>query len=252
MEWYYVEAGKQAGPVSEADFEQLIASGRIPPDALVGQEGMPNSQPLRQVRPGAGVPSLPPAATSAGSAPPIAGSAPTASTAGTDVGCAQCGGIFPRENTIQYGTSYVCAACKPTFLQRIKEGVPTAFDSLNYAGFWIRFCAKFIDGLVFMVVAIPFFILMFSTAMRPSAGQTTNVVGLALNFGGQLVFSLFSIAYSTFFHGKWGATLGKMAVGIKVVTPEGSPISFARAFGRAMAEILSGLPSGVTTRSEED
>jgi uncharacterized RDD family membrane protein YckC len=32
-----------------------------------------------------------------------------------------------------------------------------------------------------------------------------------------------------------------MACGLKVVTPEGSPIGFGRAFGRAMAEILSGL-----------
>src|ERR1044071_2176076 len=101
MEWYYVEAGKQAGPVSEADFEQLIASGRIPPDALVWREGMPNWQPLRQGRPAAAFPSLPPAAPNVGSAPPVAGAAPAGATGGTDVVCAQCGGIFPRENTIQ-------------------------------------------------------------------------------------------------------------------------------------------------------
>ena len=34
---------------------------------------------------------------------------------------------------------------------------------------------------------------------------------------------------------------GKMAVGIKVTTPEGQPISYLRAFGRAWAEQLSGL-----------
>jgi len=41
--------------------------------------------------------------------------------------------------------------------------------------------------------------------------------------------------------GKYAATLGKMACGLKVVLPDGAPISYGRAFGRAWAELLSGF-----------
>jgi len=237
MEWYYVEAGKQAGPVGDAEFDQLISNGRLHSETLVWHEGMPNWLPLRQLRP-----SVAPAYSTA---PPLAGpsAAPVAplATGGPEVVCAQCGRIFPKEETIQYGASYVCANCKPTFVQRLKEGVPTTFESLHYAGFWIRFCAKFVDGLVFMVLAIPYFIFVASTAVRQGPGQPPSWASMGLQVGAQLLFSVFSIAYTTFFHGKWGATLGKMACGLKVVTPEGAPISYARSFGRSMAEILSGL-----------
>src|SRR3954452_10134980 len=137
MEWYYVEAGKQAGPVTEADLDKLVSSGRIRADTLVWREGMPNWQPVGVVRPGVAPSAAGPAAASfSPAAPPMAGAVPVGSAPAAGVVCAQCGGIFPRENTIQYGSSYVCAACKRTFVQKIKEGVPTAFESLNYAGFW--------------------------------------------------------------------------------------------------------------------
>jgi len=55
----------------------------------------------------------------------------------------------------------------------------------------------------------------------------------------QVGYLVILAGYSTFFHGKYGATPGKMACGLKVVTPEGTPIRYGRAFGRAMAEILS-------------
>ena len=42
-------------------------------------------------------------------------------------------------------------------------------------------------------------------------------------------------------HSKYGATLGKMAVGLRVVTLDGNFPSFARAFGRGCSEILSGF-----------
>jgi len=242
MEWYYVEAGNQAGPVSEADLDQLIASGRVGPETLVWRDGMANWLPLRQARPGVTA-AAPPPSILVDPAPfaPAPAAAPAASATGTNVVCAQCGGIFPRESTIQYGSSYVCAACKPTFVQKLKEGVPTGSESLTYAGFWIRFCAKFVDGLVLLVIVIPLFVVVGVTAFRGMSSQRPNVLGPLVNLGAQFVITGAMVAYTTFFHGKWGATLGKMACGLKVVTPEGTPISYARSFGRSMAEILSGL-----------
>jgi uncharacterized RDD family membrane protein YckC len=44
---------------------------------------------------------------------------------------------------------------------------------------------------------------------------------------------------------KKGATLGKMALGIKVTDMSGNPVSFARASGRYFGKILSGLTLGI-------
>jgi uncharacterized RDD family membrane protein YckC len=41
--------------------------------------------------------------------------------------------------------------------------------------------------------------------------------------------------------GKYGATVGKMACKIKVITADGQPVSYARAFGRYFAKVLSSL-----------
>jgi uncharacterized RDD family membrane protein YckC len=49
------------------------------------------------------------------------------------------------------------------------------------------------------------------------------------------------VAYTTWFLGRYGATLGKMACKLKVVTAEGDRVSYLRAFGRHFAEWLSGM-----------
>jgi uncharacterized RDD family membrane protein YckC len=41
--------------------------------------------------------------------------------------------------------------------------------------------------------------------------------------------------------GKYGATLGKMACKIKVVTPDGGRVTYLRAFGRYFAKLLSAM-----------
>src|SRR5262245_47682502 len=114
MSWYYVDAGQQAGPVTDEQLDELVRSGKVRSDTLVWQEGMANWQAYSQARPGGA------AATPAMAAPPIAGAAPAPS--GNDVVCAECHQIFPRENTIQYGNAWVCAGCKPRFVQRLREG----------------------------------------------------------------------------------------------------------------------------------
>lgn len=113
MNWYYAAGGQQQGPVDDTQFETLIRSGQITPETLVWHDGLPSWQPLRQVRPAA-------AGSAAASAPPVIGTTPP-STSG-EVICVECGKPFTRDNAIQYGTTWVCASCKPTFLQKLREG----------------------------------------------------------------------------------------------------------------------------------
>jgi len=51
MDWYYVDAGQQAGPVEETQLEELSRSGKIQPDTLVWHEGMTEWQPYSAVKP---------------------------------------------------------------------------------------------------------------------------------------------------------------------------------------------------------
>lgn len=49
MNWYYAEGNQQRGPLSEADFQQLVASGTVNDSTMVWHEGMANWQPYGQV-----------------------------------------------------------------------------------------------------------------------------------------------------------------------------------------------------------
>ena len=239
MDWYYVEGGKQAGPVNDTELEQLIVAGKVQASTLVWHEGLPNWLPYSQVNPAR-------AATLTPEPPPPAiGSLPdqSATSAGNEVVCVQCNRIFPKEETIQYGNAYVCATCKPTFVQKLKEGAvtPTYLGAMDYAGFWIRFGAKLIDNLAMMVVlGIPIVIIMIPAMRSAAPGRPSGfMLGFQVIF--QLFFFLVIVGYNTIMLGKYGATLGKLACGLKVVQPDGAPISYGRAFGRAWAEMLSGF-----------
>ena len=74
--------------------------------------------------------------------------------------------------------------------------------------------------------------------LMATAGEEAAIVAQLLLF----IFTYgIQILYSVLFLGKFGATPGKMAVGIKVVRSDGERVSYLRAFGRYFAEILSGL-----------
>ena len=60
MNWYYVENGAQAGPISETDLEALKQSGRIQHDTLVWREGLSEWQPYHQAVPFSASTGLPP------------------------------------------------------------------------------------------------------------------------------------------------------------------------------------------------
>lgn len=50
------------------------------------------------------------------------------------------------------------------------------------------------------------------------------------------------ISYEVFFLRKYDATPGKMAVGLKILRPDGAKLSIGRIIGRYFATIVSALP----------
>ena len=106
------------------------------------------------------------------------------------------------------------------------------------AGFWTRAGAKILDGLILGVVFLPpFFYFGFKAASQRQQFSRFQVLQLFF----ELLYMAANIGYQVFFLGKYGATLGKMACGLRVVTAEGGKIGYARATGRAFAEMLSGM-----------
>jgi uncharacterized RDD family membrane protein YckC len=246
MNWYYVEEGRQTGPVEDAQFDALVTSGHIQPDTLVWHEGLANWQPLREVR-GEASPS------EDASAPPLV------AVGEDEAACGECGRIFTTDSMIRHGELWICARCKPTFLQKLSEGA--ALPSLRpaYGGFWIRFGAKLIDNLILMAVTIvPLIIVLVVVGFRAASVTSENrglgvdaamgasagpeeLIGNVLGLGFQCVFNVLNVLYSTIFLGKYGSTPGKMLCGLRVVNSDGTKVTYGRAFGRGCAEILSNL-----------
>jgi uncharacterized RDD family membrane protein YckC len=227
MDWYYVDAGQQAGPVNDAQLEALASRGTILNDTLVWREGMENWRMYGEViAPG----------SRALAAPPIVGPAAPTLAPGEGV-CAECGRVFSVQDMIPHGGSYVCAGCKPVFMQKLAEGATVSTGAFNYAGFWIRVGAKILDGLILGVLFLPPIIYFaIKSGPNPQFGRLQILQLLA-----QLFYMAANFGYQIFLLGKYGATLGKMACGLRVITADGGKISYARATGRVFAEMLSGM-----------
>ncbi len=221
MQWYYTSLGRQIGPVTEEAFQGLVNEGRVKPKTLVWNSRMPDWQQYRKV----------------GSSTPHA-AIESAWAEGTpeQTACSECGRGLPQEEMIRYGESWVCAACKPIFVQKLREGVPLA-GTIEYAGFWIRFGAKFIDGLIIGVVNIA---VIMATAILGHLDSDPSLAFFFVAVGNLLQIAV-AAAYTTLFLGRYGATLGKMACNLKVVTADGGRVSYARALGRHFAEFLSAI-----------
>lgn len=164
--------------------------------------------------------------------------------------CSQCGQAFSRSEVVNLAGTTVCAACKPAFLRKLQEGAAPA-GAMVYKGFWIRLLAKIVDGIVvdiaIFLLAVPFIAFMIPAMRRfnPQAGQPlppAQVAGfLAAMSVLYLLAFLIVVAYNTLMLGRFGTTVGKLAINAKVVTPEGAPIGYGKALGRSLMEIVNAL-----------
>ena len=110
VDWFYSDQGRQVGPVTDSALENLVGSGRITEGTLVWRAGMSQWQPLREARPStqATLPLAPP-----GFQPP-----PNI----VSRVCIECQREYAQTEMIFLNRSWVCADCKPIFVQRLKEG----------------------------------------------------------------------------------------------------------------------------------
>ncbi len=221
MSWYYIEESRKIGPITKADLFQLVKRKKVNARTPVWRPGMPKALELgllvkRQLKkkPAAGVSTQQPV--------------PTAT-------CAECKESFAQGDMIRFKELWICGACKPVFFQKIKEGVPVE-GSLAYAGFWIRFAAVFIDGLILAMLNMVF---MLPLGFFMSASVANRGVFFAAYAFLMLLQYAVPAIYESWFIGKFAATPGKMACKLKVVLPDGGRVSYPRAIGRHFAKWIS-------------
>ena len=134
----------------------------------------------------------------------------------------------------------VCGNCKPIYVQRLREGGGAVPGGLNYAGFWIRFGARVLDGILAQVVFIPLRLVLglgaFGNA-SPDNALALGIMAIMLTLVQVVALAIYEILMT----GMRGATLGKMALGLKVVRADGSPISMGLSTGRYFATYVSGI-----------
>lgn len=225
MVWYYAQDRNRVGPVDDAEFQALVETGVIMPETLVWNETLPNWTRYADV---------------AMQASHLSQQQQYSQQAVET--CHECGRIFPQDNMIHYQDVWICAGCKPLFIQKLKEGAPLG-AGFEYGGFWIRFAAKFLDGLIQSAVTfMGSFMLGIVFAIGGGLGEEGS---LALQVFVQVLSIAFGMFYTSFFIGKFAATPGKMICGLKVVMSDGTPVSYSRAIGRYFAEWLSGLTMGI-------
>jgi uncharacterized RDD family membrane protein YckC len=208
MQWYYANAGAQAGPIDEAELDRLVGQGLVRGDTLVWREGMPAWQPLGVVR---GWPNTPPLNTSPPYTPPSAGFV-----------------MSPPQAAAGY---------------------------VHYAGFWIRFLARVIDGILLgvagAIIRIPLFLMLgIGSGFGGGFGRGFGRGGFGTDFRLAPIMGLVGLSvllsialaavYEVYFVSTRGGTPGKLALGLKIVRADGSPVDAGLALGRWCAHFLSG------------
>jgi uncharacterized RDD family membrane protein YckC len=148
--------------------------------------------------------------------------------------CARCSTPFCRNCLVEIDGRPYCATCKDEQLLDVRSGVATG-GVLAYGSIWSRFGAVFLDGLL---INIPMYILIIGGAFLLSKAPQQfapffNLIGLPV--------SIVQVLYEGFMlSNRNGQTLGKVAMRVRVVRADGSPITAGQAWGRVLMKLVLG------------
>jgi uncharacterized RDD family membrane protein YckC len=248
MNWYYQIDGKRVGPIDTEMMRQLLLNETVKADTFIWNENLSKwtlySQLTEKMRDDL------PAAVELSSTPVLPGNS-NSDSSNQDFSknlqlCAECKNMFPSTYLAKFGERYICARCKNIYVQKMRGGISPS-GVFRYAGFWIRVGAYIIDAII---LGIANFILQAVYTSVTNLPDISDALVKNPQMFRQFILSfmiLFLIqfaigaGYPTFFVGKYGATPGKMICGLKVIRPDGSRVSYVRAFARYFAQILSSI-----------
>jgi uncharacterized RDD family membrane protein YckC len=96
-----------------------------------------------------------------------------------------------------------------------------------YAGFWKRFCSLWVDFFVlFPLILLSFWLESFD-----------KNIAILITIPSTVLFSM----YHVYFNAHFGGTVGKLAVGIRVVKPDGTRIGWPEAWKRSAVDLAFGF-----------
>jgi uncharacterized RDD family membrane protein YckC len=109
--------------------------------------------------------------------------------------------------------------------------------SAQYAGRWRRLFAAILDGIILSAISAVVSAPFFGFVMYDSGSKH-----LGARLGADLVTAVIGLVYFAVQHGKWGQTIGKRALGIRVVRAEdGGAIGYGTAAWRVVFTYLISL-----------
>ncbi|MEK7686994.1 MAG: RDD family protein [Pseudomonadota bacterium] len=111
-----------------------------------------------------------------------------------------------------------------------------------YGGFWIRFVAYMIDGLIISVAAAVIVAIFAAFVVLTGMEYDSEELSLEIVLGTVLmVLALIVINWlyeALMTSSPRGATLGKMAIGVRIVRVDGAQLSFGRATARHFLKVM--------------
>lgn len=122
-------------------------------------------------------------------------------------------------------------------MEQILDMPTTGQKTFNYAGFWIRVAAYFIDYIVLTIASwVIMMIFGISAFTNPNDFDVTLFMGVYA-----AILGLYLVYYVAMESSSTQGTLGKMAVGIKVGKENGERISALNAVGRFFGKFISAI-----------
>src|ERR1700741_961572 len=148
--------------------------------------------------------------------------------------CARCGAPFCPDCLVELSGRPYCGTCKSEQLLDVRSGADRSI--MQYSTILRRFGAVFLDGLL---VVIPMYaVIGFVVFLPMSRGEETNPLLINLI---SIPFALLSLLYEALMlQYKNGQTLCKMGPKVRVVRPDGAPISTGQAWGRVVMRTVLG------------
>ena len=218
-DWYYYLNGQdRLGPVDKAGLDALVQQGAVTNETLIWYEGAPDWIAY--------------------------GSVGAEATAGAPVvddlaACSECGSVLSKQDLIRFRGKDICSECKPKLIARMSQGLGTRSAGLAYSGLGARAGARLLDGFIGSLISagIPFLLLLPFGGAGDELNES-SAPGIVLLLAG--VLNIFApLLYSWLMTWKFGGGVGKLALGLRVVTADGDDVGFWHAGARTLVDFLT-------------